>query len=151
MPTFNVNPTAGFDQLEPILKACGASYYNGTACHLDLVQWATKPAWGSLNPIVKCRLLLADASFLKEQLINENIELVLVNGIDATDIFQGALCKELEELCTIEVSGKRTRLFVGTILDRIRVIAWSVYLQRGVSHASKAALADRIAQLTQET
>ena len=30
-----------FDRLEPLLKAIGASYYDGTACHLDLVQWAT--------------------------------------------------------------------------------------------------------------
>ena len=38
-----------FDQLESILNACGASYYDGSACHLDLVQWATKPTWGQVE------------------------------------------------------------------------------------------------------
>ena len=33
-----------FDQFHPVLTACGASYYDGSACHLDLVQWATDPA-----------------------------------------------------------------------------------------------------------
>ena len=139
-----------FDQLEPIIRACRASYYDGTACHLDLVQWATKPAWGELNPMVKCRLLLADASFLKEQLTNENIELILVNGRDATEIFQGAFCKSLENRCPIEMSGKRINISVGLVLDRIRVIAWSAYVQRGVSQARKDALANKVAQLTQE-
>ncbi len=145
---FKRNPyCTWFNQLDLVLNFCGASYYDGSACHLDLVQWATKPAWGSLNLPVKCRLLLADANFLREQLTNENIELLLVNGIEAADILQGAFCTKLEELCPVEVSGKRTKLFVGSILGRVRVIAWSAYIQRGVSHERKAALAERIAQL----
>lgn len=54
-----------FDQLELILKACDVSYYNGSACHLDLVQWATDPTWGSLRPAgLRNRLLDADSPFL---------------------------------------------------------------------------------------
>ncbi len=39
---------AWFNRLEPLLNALGASYYDGKACHLDLVQWATDPTWGKL-------------------------------------------------------------------------------------------------------
>ena len=72
-----------FDQLEIVLNQCRASYYNGTACHLDLVQWATDPTWGRLQPkAVRQRLLDADTSFLSEQLSHENILVLLVNGSD---------------------------------------------------------------------
>jgi hypothetical protein len=30
-----------FDRLTPTLAACNASYREGSACHLDLVQWTT--------------------------------------------------------------------------------------------------------------
>lgn len=38
-----------FDVPEKVLKHVGASYYDGSACHLDLVQWATDPVWGKLE------------------------------------------------------------------------------------------------------
>jgi hypothetical protein len=58
---FHRNPyRRWFDQLHPVLTACAASYYDGSACHLDLVQWATDPTWGKLKPTdweqhVRCR------------------------------------------------------------------------------------------------
>ena len=53
-----------FDVLEKILRPLGASYYTGTACHLDLVQWATDPTWGKLRGDLKKNLVEADLSFL---------------------------------------------------------------------------------------
>ena len=39
-----------FDPLDKLLRdSVGASYYDGTAAHLDLVQWATDPTWGKLR------------------------------------------------------------------------------------------------------
>jgi hypothetical protein len=36
--------------LNQILKiGTPTSYYDGTACYLDLVQWATEPAWRTIN------------------------------------------------------------------------------------------------------
>ena len=70
-----------FNKLEtPILSACTASYYDGTACHLDLVQWATDPTWAKLPSSVRKRLITEDAAFLISQLQNESIRLLLVNG-----------------------------------------------------------------------
>ncbi|MGO9062131.1 MAG: hypothetical protein ACLQU2_32920, partial [Candidatus Binataceae bacterium] len=67
-----------FNRLEPILNACGASYYDGSACHLDLVQWATDPPWGKLKPAVRKQLIADDAQFLASQLQNERLQLLLV-------------------------------------------------------------------------
>jgi transposase-like protein len=37
-----------FLPLEQVLQGVGVSYTDGSACHLDLIQWATDPVWGKL-------------------------------------------------------------------------------------------------------
>lgn len=140
-----------FDQLKPILKACGACYDEGSACHLDLVQWATDQTWGKLRPAtLQKRLLAADASFLIHQLQNENIRLLLVNGNAVMRQLQRIADCELEEVDAIIGFGHHdTRLFVGRMLDRVRVIAWSTNIQSsfGVTTELREELADRVEEL----
>lgn len=142
-----------FDRLEMILEACGASYYNGSACHLDLVQWATDPTWARLQPaIIRKRLLEADAPFLVEQLTNENIQLLLVNGKGVIDQLQRIVGSTLEQREPIVgLAHRDTNFFSGTILDRVPVIAWSTNLQSsfGVSTELRAAIRDRVADLAE--
>lgn len=70
-----------FHWLEGMLNASGAgSYFDGTACHLDLVQWATKPAQGELPADVWRRLVEDDRDFLSWQLANTNVRVLLLNG-----------------------------------------------------------------------
>lgn len=70
-----------FHWLESLLQATGAgSYLDGSACHLDLVQWATKPAQGDLPREAWNRLVEQDRDFLRWQLRNSNVEVVLLNG-----------------------------------------------------------------------
>ena len=155
---FQRNPYEWFNQLEPILKACGASYCDGSACHLDLVQWATKPTWNSLDTKAKRRLLNADAQFLKEQLSNENFELLLVNGTGVINQLKKVFQRGFRERCLDELGpiprfgSYPTRLFTGCVLGRVRVIAWNVNLQssRGVSGRLRAALAEHVAQIAKE-
>src|SRR5205814_429172 len=42
-----------FDTLDDISSGLGVSYYDGSACHLDLAQWATDPTWGKLTPAAR--------------------------------------------------------------------------------------------------
>ena len=56
------------------------SYLNGSACHLDLVQWATQPAQGKLAAPVWTNLVEADRAFLTWQLANCSAPTLLVNG-----------------------------------------------------------------------
>jgi hypothetical protein len=141
-----------FDQLDLILQACGVSYYGGSACHLDLVQWATDPTWARLRPAtVRNRLLEADASFLVEQLSNEKIRLLLVNGMEVVRNLRRTMGASFDELDPIVgLAYQNTRLFGGTILDRVRVIAWNTNLQSsfGVTTALRAGIADRVAELS---
>lgn len=135
-----------FDQLEPVLKACGASYYDGTACHLDLVQWATDLAWSNLPTEVQRRLLRNDAPFLLEQLTNENIEILLLNGRTVVS----ATSKEMNTTFNeFGLAHQDTRLFAGMVRDRIQVVGWSQNLQssRGVTRKLKKALAEKVGEL----
>ncbi|MGH9227956.1 MAG: hypothetical protein ACRD07_04340 [Acidimicrobiales bacterium] len=79
-----------FDPLDRILRgALSASYYERTACHLDLVQWATDPVWTGLPPAVRHGLLRQDMAFLRRQLDQSNLRLVIVNGRAVMDQVEG--------------------------------------------------------------
>ncbi len=139
-----------FDQLEEVLQGCGASYCDGSACHLDLVQWATKPTWGKLSKELKDSLIDADAGFLRQQLTNESVKLLMANDKSVID--------QLPRKCgarLMSVGGIRnynTRFVVGTVFDRVCVIGWSTNLQSqpGVTTEWKTAIAGRVAQLVRD-
>lgn len=153
---FHRNPYCQwFDQVEAILNRCGASYYDGSACHLDLVQWATDPTWRKLRPAsVRKRLLTADAPFLIEQLRRENIRLLLLNGRGVVRQLSRTIACDLEEVEPIIGLGYQdTSVFVGTIFERVRVVAWSTNVQSsfGVTSELRFELADRVRQLSGES
>ena len=139
-----------FSQLEQVVQACGASYCDGSACHLDLVQWATDPTWGKLPQALRERLIDADAEFLMEQLSQENINLLLVNGSGVVRQLCRRLAVTLDEVDRIQGLGQYpTRLLAGTTTSRVRVIGWSVNLQSsfGVSSQLRSEIARRVGKL----
>lgn len=140
-----------FDQLELVLTKCGASYYDRSACHLDLVQWATNPTWGRLNPAALRRQLIEnDAPFLEEQLSNENIQTLLLNGMGVIRALQRVLKTTLDELDPIaEIGFQKTRLFTGNLFGRVAVIGWSTNLQSSfdVSNELRVRIAERVGAL----
>ena len=78
---FERRPYRWFTPLERILRAAlGVSYFDATACHLDLVQWATDPVWVGLSEVTRARLLAEDLPFIVRQLRSGHIRVVLVNG-----------------------------------------------------------------------
>lgn len=139
-----------FDQLEPFLSQCGASYYDGTACHLDLVQWATDPTWNRLPNEIQRGLLASDVQFLVEQLDRENIRLLLLNGRGVIDQLRDNAHAELVEVS--ELSGLARiscRLFVGTFFGRIKIVGWSTNIQSsfGVTRELREEIARRVGLL----
>lgn len=120
-----------FDQLEPLLNAVGASYYDGSACHLDLVQWATDPKWGALSRSSRRMLLQQDIPFLAAQLEHENVRLLLLNGTAVIRNFRKAFCVDIEERTRLDDHGHTTtRILSGRLFDRILVVGWSTNIQR---------------------
>lgn len=150
---FQVRPyRQWFNQLERILAQCNVSYYDGTACHLDLVQWATDPIWSGLSKETKLGLLKSDVPFLLEQLAKENVQLLLLNGSGVIGEFQAHTHANLSEVNSIVGLGRyKTRLFVGSIFECIKVIGWSTNIQssRGVRRELRTEIARRVGLIAQ--
>ncbi len=139
-----------FNLLEPLLKAMGASYYDGTACHLDLVQWATDPTWRKLPPAYRRRLLEEDVPFLVKMLREVNIRVLLLNGISVVRQFQTSLGVVLEKQSPLEDCGHQScQVFAGLLFGSIRVVGWSTNIQSswGVTSERRRQLALRISKL----
>lgn len=142
-------PYPWFKSLDRIFSGAGASYYDGTACHLDLVPWATERVWKRATPLKPSltaaarRKLLADGvPFLLAQLEQENITALVVNGAAVIDELRRYTPMDLRELSAIQ-HGCGTRVYCGE-LGRTKVVAWTVNVQssRNVTTELKQAIAD---------
>lgn len=119
---FGRRPYRWFTPLDRILRsALGTSYFDATACHLDLVQWATDPVWGELDDVARVRLLADDRSFLMQQLRAEHYKVVVVNGRTALRWVSRAGITKWQDLArltgrptaTVCVGDTSTPLFIG--------------------------------------
>ena len=116
-----------FDPLDRVLGAMGCSYYDSTASHLDLVQWATAPVWKALPTETHRRLLTTDMAFLRRQLVQGGWRTVLVNGrtvmrqVEATDLVHWTTVGELP-------GPPRTQLVTASY-DGVRFLGWSANIQ----------------------
>jgi hypothetical protein len=130
-----------FGQLEPMVRAAGGSYYDGTACHLDLVQWATNPTWAKLSSTAKTQLLVSDVPFLGRQLDTSNLDCLLINGRSALIHSSAALDIDFE----LESKDDRVSTYIGRYAD-ILVIGWSINIQSsfGVTTAMRLAIGENV-------
>jgi hypothetical protein len=140
-----------FNKLERVLKQVDASYYDGSACHLDLVQWATDPVWGKLPEIKKTKLIDADLPFLSRQLSQEKFRLLLLNGTGIMEAYERHLDGQLTEL-PLSNPG-RLKIFTGTGAQGLRVVGWNINLQStpGVSNKEIDRIGDAVKAAVRET
>ena len=134
---FNVNPyKRWFDILENyILQKLSVSYYSGTACHLDIVQWATDPIWRKLDRITKNLLIKNDIEFLSIQLQVEKIDTLLINGKGATEIFIEYFKPTLIKQDKLLVGNKSCNVYSYELKLKnkiVKIYAWSNNLQSTV-------------------
>lgn len=133
---FKVNPyRRWFDKLNTVLDGIDKDYYTGTACHLDLVQWATDPVWGKFPKglrTVRQSMLEADRGFLAQQIETEDIKLVLVNGRTVANWLQRSGIVRLEHAGDTPLGkrGKRSELLRGEALGAA-FLGWTL----NVSHS----------------
>jgi hypothetical protein len=137
-----------FDVLQKVLTRLNVSYYDGTACHLDFVQWSTDPVWRDLSRLDREQLIEADLSFLREQIAQEHIQLLLLNGSGIAKQFSRRLGVRLKETAAKLRQGN---LFVGRTDGGVQVIGWNLNLQSsfGVSNDYITSVADAITGLYQ--
>lgn len=69
----------------------GASFFDGSAYHLDLVHWPTDPLWGQLGKEVRQELLNQDRTEVMNQLRSPALEVIYLNGKTVCDEVGGFL------------------------------------------------------------
>lgn len=147
---FRHNPyLSWFGKLEAVLADAGlGSYFDGSACHLDLVQWATATKQGSLAPDQWERLVKLDQPFLRWQLSHYNIKMVLINGEGAKKnlVAHGILLvTDEKDLPFVQAAGNPATLKVTRgLLGETPVIAWNKPLAKPLSADGLQTLKDWI-------
>jgi len=139
-----------FKQLEFIVAGVGVSYYDGTACHLDLAQWSTDPVWRMLSAKIRAQLLGDGARLLRWQLQTGTVRLLLLNGRSVLTHFQEAFSVAMQKMCTIPgpmmqpIGIMQAELFGG----RVQVLGWSTNLQSsfGVTQTFRQRLRETVAE-----
>ena len=136
-----------FTPLERALKECGASYYDGSACNIDLVSWPTetKPkGWSNVPNEAQRKLLDADHEFFTTLLAeNPNIELLLGNGRAVGE-------RMVEKFGVTRVPAhdinKRLDCYCGEVAGRL-FIGWSTFLNNSpLNTEQRARMAQRVAE-----
>ena len=128
------------------VKPAGASYFDGTACHIDLVQWATDSVWSKIDEKSKSRLLDADVEFLRFQLNAYKFPLLLLNGISVINQFVALNISELKEdtLFKMPSGSDPCRFFIGQY-GRTKVLAWTNNIPQKTKQANLDAISMWIA------
>jgi hypothetical protein len=150
---FENNPySRWFDELDEILNGIGASYYDGSAVHLDLVQWATPEKWGNLSAGEKEALLESDVPFLREQLDRGDYRQLLLNGRQVMDEFSDQFDTSLSVVEKVDRSSSTSKVEIcqGTLPMGTEVIGWSTNLQStwGLANETKETISKRVRELT---
>lgn len=141
---------AWFHWLEGLLSASGAgSYLEGSACHLDLVQWATKPAQRNLPASTWNYLVEQDRAFLHWQLTANRVKRVLINGAACVRWMRsaGLVTRWEESLLSFRTgAGARAQLkvFLAEEAD-VLFVGWNRPLAGAVPAAGREALRSWVA------
>ncbi len=148
-----------FTVLEPILRACGATYGGkygidrpDLACSLDLVQWPTDPLWSKLPK--ECSVdaqskLLSDGAAFFEKILqeNENLELLLGNGKTVVELIERTFKVRFDKWKVDELG---VHVYCGDLMGK-RFIGWSTFLSNSrMNRAQRAELARLVGELSRE-
>lgn len=78
-----------FKVLDSVLAHSQCTYYGDvpTACHLDLVPFATTSKWGDLSGRQRQQLLVAGSGLLAAQLARAPVQMLILNGRTVIDHF----------------------------------------------------------------
>ncbi len=137
-----------FGKLEQSMKGLGVSYFSSSACHLDLVQWATYPIWSELSPSSRRRFIEADIDFFMKQIESKRWKAILLNGSSVVSQFSSVFGLRLSPCGVLEVGWQPTKVFLGTLSNGTPVIGWSTNLQS--SFGVKSALLSELSSLLNE-
>ncbi len=120
---------AWFKDLDQVLIHTGRSYADGSTCHIDLVQWATSPAWKEIPKDAQPTLIEQDFNFFKFQVAQENLRTLVVNGRAVYNVISKIEGFNIEIVGKYEykIDGKATtsELFEGAGPGNKKVLGWT--------------------------
>ena len=120
-----------FNPLDHLLRGIGVSYFDGTACHLNLIQWATTPRWRNIpDKSVRLALLEDGVPHLRRQLEHEGIRTILLNGRQVLDLVSEAGLVDLVDAGRLALSSGICSL-VTAQGSGVSWVGWSTNLQIG--------------------
>ena len=93
---FNNPYDSWFRKLEFLISYTRASFYLGTAAHLDLIPFATASKWGRLSTLQKGILLRAAGDSLATTIRDSSIRLLVLNGASVMSQFRSVLQVEFD-------------------------------------------------------
>ena len=114
-----------------INKHFGLDYLDGSAAHLDLVQWATDPVWGGIkSEVTKDELLKSDSEFLRYQVGAKKYDIVFMNGRKVKDQLEGTGIVEVTQTKSTSYKTKTKKtlpleFFKGTTSNGSLALGWS--------------------------
>jgi len=118
-----------FAPLARVVDGFGASFTDGSAAHLDLVQEATDPVWSKLGRSAAADVLARDLQFLRWQIEAFGLGTLICTSatvlknvmglVDARVVSEGALARIRWTVATGQVSGRA-----------IHVAGWNIPLAR---------------------
>ena len=114
-----------------INKHFGLDYLDGSAAHLDLVQWATDPVWGGIDSLeIRRQLLESDSEFLRYQIGIKKFDIVFMNGREVTEqlISTGIVEVSLTKTTTYQTKSQKTmplEFFKGITIGGSLALGWS--------------------------
>ena len=114
-----------------INKHFGLDYLDGSAAHLDLVQWATDPVWGGIkSEVTKDELLKSDSEFLRYQVSAKKYDIVFMNGRKVRDQLEGTGIVEVTKTKSTSYKTKTKKtlpleFFKGTTSNGSLALGWS--------------------------
>lgn len=128
---FNKNSYSWFTPLEKVINpGLGASYFNESACHLDLVQWSTSSKWQALSLTTKEKLIENGKIHLQNQLLHSKILTVVVNGKSVWEALTLAGFGKPDEVGSLSFNAGKTPCKLLVLKNgAIKFVGWTSNLQ----------------------
>lgn len=127
------NPYEWFNDLDQVLRNINRSYRDGHTAHVDLVQWATFPAWASIPRDTQTNMINTDLEFLKYQISLEAVRKIVINGRQVYEVIRklpGFKLEKVDEFKYVSGNSMRTNsLFTGTGPYGKEIIGWTSTLK----------------------
>lgn len=151
---FTFKPYNWFNSLDSVLReALQVSYFDGSASHLDLVQWATEKVQGEIvkeAPETWHQLVKSDAEFLRWQLETSPAKTIVVNGVGTIDGLQAeGILPSLEIQVFKYPKGKGSstlNVFSGKAYGK-RVVGWNITAANGIPTEARPLLIKAVSEL----